>query len=114
MSFRKPKPSGKGGSFASDADFNIINEKFIQIVGSAKNASSAIKDFNKYLEESKYSKTAATNIEEIINSVFNNATQKMEALKAEIASAEKSVRSADTALNGAKGAKNAYNVAFNA
>ena len=114
MSFRKPKSSGKGSSFSSDADFDIINEKFIQIVGSAKNASSAIKDFNKYLEESKYSKTAATNIEDIINNVFTNATQKMEALKAEIASAEKSVKSADTALNGAKGAKNAYNVASNA
>lgn len=108
MSFRKGK-----NQFISGNDFNAIDQKFIEIVSSTDKASTAVKNFNKYLEESGYHKTDLAAIDEAINKIYIDANEKATKLKDNIKSAEAEVRTAGQAFTGRGGAKSAYEKALN-
>lgn len=109
MHFRK-----NGNQFVSDDNFNTINQQFIRIINTEKTAEKAIKNFTKFLTEGDNNYTLLTNIETVINNIYNTASQRMEALKTEISEAEKTTKAANTALNGQRGARNNYEAALNA
>ena len=116
MGFQKDKASGKGKSFASDKDFDIINAKFKQIISSATTAKQAIKDFDAFLADSKYYKTANNGVDTSIANIYETASAKSKQLTEDLRAATEAVKKADTAFqgkNGASGAKGAYEKALN-
>jgi hypothetical protein len=98
MGFQKDKASGKGRSFASDKDFDIINAKFKQIISSATTAKQAIKDFDAFLADSKYYKTANNGVDTSIANIYETASAKSKQLTEDLKAATEAVRKADTAF----------------
>lgn len=116
MGFQKDKASGKGRSFASDKDFDIINAKFKQIISSATTAKQAIKDFDAFLADSKYYKTANNGVDTSIANIYETASAKSKQLTEDLKAAAEAVKKADNAFqgkSGAGGAKGAYEKALN-
>lgn len=113
MGFQKDKASGKGKSFASDKDFDIINAKFKQIISSATTAKQAIKDFDAFLADSKYYKTANNGVDTSIANIYETASAKSKQLTEDLRAAAEAVKKADNAFQGKNGAKGAYEKALN-